>query len=482
MTLARQMILTTTATLAVAGAIAGASLLWLERAHLTARVGHETRIIATSVEISVENALRDHQVPDVAELLARLEQLAGRMDVLVYDLQGRLVAASDGAAPVPEEEGEVLASVGDELVVQFFGGGWAPRRVVVGLPVREHDGGPRYGTLLVSRPLDSLDKDVRTTATAVAAASAGFTLVTAAVIAYVLRRRSTGPVERLALATSRLAGDLDAPLEVPGGRDDELGTLGRVVLELQSALRRARDGRAAEVEHRERLERDLRAADKLIAIGQLASGVAHEIGSPLQVLVGRARLLAESSQDPAVVRQARTIAEQGDRITRIVERMQDLVRRRPPRRQRVDLGAEVDKVVRFMGHEVGRRGVRLGWRRPTSSPELLADPDEVQQVALNLVLNAVQATPHGGTVEVDVRDDGPTTDLVVRDTGVGIEAERLPRIFDAFHTSRGAEGGTGLGLAVVRSIVERYAGQVDVDSTVGAGTTFVVRWPKGEPT
>src|SRR5690606_27528923 len=138
------------------------------------------------------------------------------------------------------------------------------------------------------------------------------------------------------------AGDLDAPLEVASSRRDELGELGRGVLDLQDTLRRARDERQREVERREALERTLRDADKLIAIGQLASGVAHEIGSPLQVLVGRARILAEATTDPEVARQARLIAEHGDRITRIVDRMQDLVRRRPTRRMPVNLAPEIE--------------------------------------------------------------------------------------------------------------------------------------------
>jgi signal transduction histidine kinase len=294
----------------------------------------------------------------------------------------------------------------------------------------------------------------------------------------ILRRQVTTPLENLARAARRMGERLEAPLDLPEPRSDEIGHLTLVIQSLQRQLIDTRDAMFEEASRREGLERHLRAADKLIVVGQLAAGVAHEIGSPLQILVGRARLITEGSDDANVVRQATVIVEQGDRITRTLGRMLDLARKRPPRQELVRVSAELEKVVSLVQTDARHRGVRLAWH-PSSTPDALTtDPDEVQQVALNLILNALQATQPGGCVDVRVIATASEVELSVADTGCGIEAERLTHIFDPFHTSRADAGGTGLGLSVVRGILRRTNGHVGVTSEVGRGSTFVVSWPR----
>ncbi|MDX1746964.1 MAG: ATP-binding protein, partial [Halobacteriales archaeon] len=283
-------------------------------------------------------------------------------------------------------------------------------------------------------------------------------------------------LSRIGAATDRLGTDLDAALDIPAAPAEEIDAVRTTLLHLQEQLRRARSARIAEASQREALERQLHEADKLIVVGQLAAGVAHEIGSPLQVLIGRARLLTSSSSlTPEGQRQTGLIVEHAERIVAIVDRLQDVVRRRPSRPRRVDLAQPVDKVIWLVEPEARRREVDLRWTPPPHAIWVHADPDEVQQVVLNLALNALQATPAGGRVDIQVTADGS---LVVHDTGRGMNDSTRARAFEPFFTTRPEEGGTGLGLSVVKSIVDRHRGRIHIESAVGTGTEVRVDWER----
>jgi signal transduction histidine kinase len=291
-----------------------------------------------------------------------------------------------------------------------------------------------------------------------------------------LRREVTLPLSRIAAATDRLGSDLDATLDIPAAPAEEIDAVRTTLLHLQGQLRRARDARLAEASQREALERQLHEADKLIVVGQLAAGVAHEIGSPLQVLIGRARLIASASSPTSEARRhTALIVEHAERIVAIVDRLQDVVRRRPPRPRKVDLAEPVDKVIWLVEPEARRRQVDLRWARPPHAIWVHADPDEVQQVVLNLALNALQATPAGGRVDIRVTADGS---LLVHDTGRGMNDSTRARAFEPFFTTRLQEGGTGLGLSVVKSIVERHRGRIQIESAIETGTEVRVDWKR----
>ena len=282
------------------------------------------------------------------------------------------------------------------------------------------------------------------------------------------------------------AGNLTANVFVQ--RTDEVGRLtaqfNSMVRELESARRRLLEASEA----REALEAGLRRVDKLATLGQLSAGLAHEIGSPLQILNGRARALASRADLPAEIRRvAQVFEEQSDRIAKIVEQLLVVARRRPAQWGEIDLGATVGPIVDLLEHEARQRSIRLEFQRPGSPLKVVADVDQVQQVTLNLLSNAFRATPRGGRVHLtlaassfkagDGLQENPSVSLVVDDTGCGIDEELLGRIFEPFFTTWAEAGGAGLGLAVVKSIVDEHGGAIAVSSERNAGTRFTVHFP-----
>jgi signal transduction histidine kinase len=266
---------------------------------------------------------------------------------------------------------------------------------------------------------------------------------------------------------------LNAPLDVALDRGDEISELGAALTSMRAQLVGEREARVAQQVERERLQQQLREADKLVVVGQLAAAVAHEIGSPLQVLVGWANLLStDPNASESVHRRATLIGEQAARIARIVGRMQDIVRRRPPNHVHARLGEIARTVVWLLEPEARRRDVRCevvaadGW--------VWADADELQQVVLNLTLNGIQWA--ATRVRVEVRDGSEGAELVVEDDGPGVPEASLPRVFEPLFTTRADQGGTGLGLAVVRWIADRQRAELSVDRSPLGGVRVTVRW------
>jgi len=219
----------------------------------------------------------------------------------------------------------------------------------------------------------------------------------------------------------------------------------------------------------------------MVTIGQLSAGLAHEIGSPLQVLSGRAAALLSRSADPETRRQAEILVEQTERITRIVDQLLSLGRRRPAVIAPCDLAKPVKTVLELLDGEIRRRGVTLDFQHDAGDHAIDADEDQMQQIVLNLVRNSLAATPSGGriTVRVDTSLASPgepgVVRLIVRDTGPGIPPELAAKLFEPFFTTRASEGGTGLGLAVVRAIVTEHHGTITASSDHGA--EFIVSFP-----
>ncbi|MBI5137406.1 MAG: PAS domain-containing protein [Nitrospirae bacterium] len=233
-----------------------------------------------------------------------------------------------------------------------------------------------------------------------------------------------------------------------------------------------------------RLTEQLRHAEKLATVGQLAAGLAHEIGTPLNVISGRAEfLLKKLPEDDDLRRHLNSIVKQIDRISGIVSQMLLFARKQPPRKSRFDLAALAGGVAELLSHQVAQCGteLRLTVPRPLC---LTADPDQIQQVLMNLLLNALQALGSGGAIDVaaeacTVPDKGnaPFVRLTVRDTGPGMSDAVLNRIFDPFYTTKEPGRGTGMGLTVAHGIITTHGGWIEVESRLGAGSTFTVFLP-----
>src|SRR2546425_1010953 len=261
---------------------------------------------------------------------------------------------------------------------------------------------------------------------------------------------------------------------------------------LVADLRSARERIAREVESRNSLERGLQQVDKLVTIGQLSAGLAHGIGSPLQIMNGRARALLTRPHSPEDVRKnAEILADQTDRIARIVEQLLRFSRRRAVNLSETDLRRPVEAVLDLVDFSARRLGGSLELRCEEKMPPAVLDVDQIQQVILNLLKNALEATPPGGKITISIqrsvlepREKGPRVHaarLVVEDSGCGMSPDVLDKLLEPFFTTRAAQGGTGLGLAVVKAIVLQHGGSVSAASTPGRGSRFTVDLPLRRP-
>jgi len=253
---------------------------------------------------------------------------------------------------------------------------------------------------------------------------------------------------------------------------------------LNKELAAAGRGLAQEVDvQRAELERTTdraRAAEQLASVGTLAAGLAHEIGTPMGVIRGHAELLEGKVSDDKSRWRIQTIIEQIDRISNIMQALLDLARPRAPLRDDVALADVVETAVSFLEEKLRRRGIEVG-RDFADLPPVQGDAEKLQQLFLNLLLNAIDAMPEGGRLELKLlRTPEGLVEAIVEDDGAGIAPESLGRIFDPFVTSKEAGRGSGLGLVVAHGIAVDHGGDIAVDSEVGRGTRFSVVLPLEE--
>jgi two-component system NtrC family sensor kinase len=226
----------------------------------------------------------------------------------------------------------------------------------------------------------------------------------------------------------------------------------------------------------------LRHADRLITVGRLAAGVAHELGTPLNVITGRVKMLRKRHADPAVSEDyLAIIAEQAERIASIIRQLLDFARRRGPKVVAADLLAISRTITRLVSPIAARKNVRV--HVVADKPAIaLGDVVQLEQVVSNLVVNAIHACSEGGHVEIDcgLREaPGEPVRAFVRvsDDGHGMDDATMERIFEPFFTTKEVGQGTGLGLSVAHGIVEEHGGLVRVESKPGQGSTFSVFLP-----
>jgi len=243
---------------------------------------------------------------------------------------------------------------------------------------------------------------------------------------------------------------------------------------------RTRELREAQRE-KERVLEHLIQAEKMTAVGTLVSGIGHEINNPLYVVLAAAEALADE-QDLArcraygneILKQTKDIAETVKNLSRYAQpsARHDL--------QRVDVNASIAGAVRLARRSL--RDDRIEIKTTTSpAPDILARPEEIQQVIFNVVRNAIQAIAGKGLIEIHTAQKGDCVTVRIEDTGTGIPNEHLKRVFDPFFTTKGPDEGEGLGLYIVRQIVTRYRGTIDVENAAGGGARFVIRFPIPDP-
>ena len=270
---------------------------------------------------------------------------------------------------------------------------------------------------------------------------------------------------------------LDSQIAMEAYIDHQQNELERLTDELAREGRKlARDFADQSAELRETEDR-ARVAEELASVATLVAGLAHEIGTPMGVIQGHAKLLEPAVSGDEARWRLETIQQQIARISKIIQTLLNMARPRHKRRMPVVLGPLIETSLAFIREKLARRDIQVD-ATLQDAPSIIGDPERLQQLFLNLFLNAADAMPDGGELRVSLE---PTTDteleIRIGDTGAGISGRDLEHIFDPFFTTKAAGEGNGLGLMVSQGIVADHGGQISVSSSIGEGTEFLIVLP-----
>ena len=290
-------------------------------------------------------------------------------------------------------------------------------------------------------------------------------------LAYLVQRPMVELQEKIGQVSD---GNLDVAVSF-SGRNDEIGDLGRNFNHMMQQLRESRD--EIDTLHRTQMSR----AEHLATLGELATGLAHEIRNPLAGIAGVieiiSRDLPSSSPARAVIKDVRLEIAQ---INRIVTDLLETARPHPPQIRLSNLNTTVEHAVMLARQQVLSKPIKIELYKASELEEVEHDSDQVHQVLLNLLLNAVQAVTGAGTVRVEIGSREGFATVLVSDNGRGISPQHISNIFRPFYTTKG--NGTGLGLSLARRIVEEHHGRIEVSSALGQGSQFTVLLPFHVPT
>jgi two-component system NtrC family sensor kinase len=308
---------------------------------------------------------------------------------------------------------------------------------------------------------------------------------TMALVLFATRKWITRPISILMAGIDDLArGNLDPRIALSGR--DEFSRLARAFNEMAVELKKAQERIIQEGETKLELERSLRQSSKLAAIGQLASGLAHEIGTPLNIIGGRAELIKRRVRDKSDQKDTEIILQQAERISRIIQQLLGFVRKKRQERRELQMSTVIEGILDLLQHEILKQEVIVVKQWGNDRFPVIGDPDQLQQAFLNLMLNALQSMPRGGTLRLSLESKAisrggleeerrKVVEIDVEDTGTGMEKEVLEHVFTPFYTTK--EKGTGLGLMVTQGIIQDHEGWIDVESEVGKGSMFRVFLP-----
>ena len=303
-------------------------------------------------------------------------------------------------------------------------------------------------------------------------------LVVAIILGYFLGSRMLGPINRLVDA-SRQVGEGHLEPDIGSISKGEIGVLQKMFLNMlvsfQERVQQQEDDSAVQ----------LLQSEKQASVGRLAAGVAHEINNPLTSVLTFTHLLLERNDLPEdAVNDLKVISESTERVRGIVRGLLDYSRQEDLHQVPTDLNDLVESTVALVGNQIRKANKHLDLKPDDTLPLITVDRGQIQSVLINLLLNASDAVGDAGRIsistEISVSSDHPGksgVDISVEDTGIGIPPEHLSKLFDPFFTTKEAGKGTGLGLAVSRSIVERHGGSIRVKSSPGAGSTFTLWLP-----
>lgn len=426
----------------------------------------------------------------VGELLTELKQQA-LSDLVVLDSNGELIATT---MVEPDEGFESLlidpAEVSDAMAwynrdIEMYGRDY--QSAYAPFYIRNR----RVGILGVVLPSNYVISTISTSRNVFSLIFSAGT-VAVIIVGYALARSISNPILRLkSMSQSVASGDLEQHSGIQ--REDEIGDLAESFDMMTQRLQE----RTAEAErlHAETVRRNQELADinarlqsaqaqlvqseKLAAVGQLTAGIVHDVKNPLAVIKGMAEELGEESGlDVYVIDGLRTIRESAAKASTIVTDLLKFARQSTPQLHERDIRQTLQSSARLTEYLARKGKVEVHVEVPPESILITYDAQQIEQVLINLITNAIQAMPDGGNLTLSLASEGDQVAIKVKDDGVGIRERDLARIFDPFFTTKPEGEGTGLGLSVSYGIVTRHGGSIEVDSRLGRGTTFTIMLPK----
>ena len=421
------------------------------------------------------------------DLIEAVEEHEKTLGVIVYDQGKNFVFHSSSLPEEIEPYLELIKnSIKEERPLEEFG---MYKKVPVFLyvfPLKDRRG-KNFGGVAILQHTSFMEKDIRRAEWSI---SITILILIGGTVGFVLfgtRKWISQPISQLMGGVKNLAkGNFDTQFVL--SRKDEISELAQAFNQMAVDLRKAQEQIIKEAETTIELERTLRQSEKLATIGQLASGLAHEIGTPLNIIGGRTELAKRKLDDKELIQKnLDTIAQQTERITKIIQQLLGFVRKKRPEQKNLNIKTLLETTLDFLDHQIQKQGVKVVKDLKDNLPIVTGDSDQLQQVFLNLILNAIQSMPQGGELRIGASskwiskegiEDGQREYVVlsVIDTGIGMEKEVVENIFNPFFTTK-EDKGTGLGLTVSQGIVQDHEGWIEVESEIGKGSVFKVYLP-----
>jgi signal transduction histidine kinase len=442
--------------------------------------------IGQTLKVSLEKISLPREMEFVQDLIDAVEKYEEILGVIVYHPGKGLIFRSYSLADGIESYLDLIKrSIKEDRPQEEFG---VYKKVPVfsySFPLKDRRG-KNIGGVSIIQNTSFMEEDIKRSKMFIFITL--FVLVgwTVALVLFVTSRWITLPISQLVDGVKNMAkGNLNTQIDLRRG--DELSELARAFNQMAIDLKEAQERITQEAETKLELERSLRQSDKLATIGQLTSGLAHEIGTPLNIIAGRAELTQRRLEDKeGAQKNLDIIVQQTERITKIIQQLLGFVRKKKPEQKTLNIRTLLETTLDFLDHQIQKQEVRVVKDIRDSITPVMGDPDQLQQVFLNLILNAIQSMPEGGTLRLsgsskwiskEGLEDGerPYVEVCIEDTGAGMEKEVIQNIFNPFFTTK--EKGTGLGLMVTQGIVQDHEGWIDVESEVGKGSVFKVYLP-----
>lgn len=463
-----------------------------ERQRLEEQTQEDVRIFSETLALAVSRNVRwGRTTAELKELLDDILARPGLVAVTIYAPDAQVVAQTAAAGTAALEPDQ---TVRDTLKTKEAAADLleTPSGQLLRYVQPFRWPGGRTGAIEVRQTLGNMERDFRHAVWQSILSRLVVLALFVLSITALTRWNIARPIRAL-IAGAQAVGRGDLGQRIAVRRRDEIGQLAEEFNRMAANLESAHAQLLRQAEERLRLEQEIQQTQKLAAVGMLAAEVAHEIGTPLNVISGRAEVLGRVvPPDHPERRHLDVILKQAQRIGGIIRALLDYTRPRRPNLRSESLLPILGRVADLLLERSRRRGVRILLELPAGLPRVVADPDQLQQLFLNLLLNALDASPPGGTVRVTTGPDpllpaegragilrgqveGPSLAIHVLDGGKGLAPEELDRVFEPFFSTKGQ--GTGLGLAIVEEIVRAHRGEVEMLSMPGQGTEVILRLP-----